>query len=235
MIMCQKWASSKGVFFSLVLIAALIVVALPGGAVQAASDHIGVYAGGHGTTGMAGTVNYTYSVELKADESYELKSYFVMGDALYEFVETGAYAVDGGKLVITPAGQDALVGTLNSDGSITMEVKPSQMASKRTEATLVPSENTVAGVYKATLQGAVAVEATLYLTHQGQYAYIAVPGNDSAAVHENGTYSVTGTEVTFQIAESGETVSGTAQDGKVSAPFVVSAMMGMRMPVELVK
>ena len=231
--MYQKLASIKWVILSLVVVVALSVVLVP--AEMQAANHLGVYAGGHETAGMGSAIAYTYSVELKADESYELKSYFIMGDALYEFIEVGTYSVEGAKLVITPAGEEAIEGTVNSDGSITVGVKPSQMARSRTEATLVPSQNTAAGVYKVTLQGAATVEATLYLDHQGNYAYMAVPGNESPAFHEQGTYSVAGTDITFQIAESGETVSGTIQDGKVSAPFVVSAMMGMRMGIELAK
>jgi hypothetical protein len=208
---------------------------MAGGAVQAASEHVGVYAGGHETAGMSGQVTYTYSVELKADDSYELKSYFIMGDALYEFVEMGAYTIDGSKLVITPEGQDPIEGSLNNDGSITTQVKPSQMASRRTESTLVPSNIAVAGVYTATLQGPTVVEATLYLTYQGQYFYIAVPGNDSAAVHEDGVYSVNGAELTFRATDTDTTFVGNVQDGKVKAPFVVSAMMGMRMEIELAR
>jgi len=231
----QKMGSLRWAFFSLFLVIVLALTAIPGGAALAASEHLGVYAGGHETAGMGSSVAYTYSVELKADDTYELKSYFVMGDALYEFVEVGSYVIEGSKLVITPQGEEALEGSVNSDGTITIEVKPSQMARSRTEATLTPSQNTAAGVYQATLQGAATVEVTLYLNHQGQYAYMAVPSSDSPAVHEQGMYSVNGTEITFQIAQSGETVSGTIQDGKVSAPFVVSAMMGMRMEIELAK
>lgn len=227
--------NAKQAFFGVVLIATLVLfTALSGGQVQAA-DYVGVYAGGHETAGMGGKVTYTYSVELKADATYELKSYFVMGDSLYEFIETGAYVIDGGKLVITPAGQDPVEGSLNSDGTITIGVKPSQMASKRTEATLAPSAVTVAGVYKATLQGPTTIEATLYLNHQGQYNYLAVPGNDSGAVHENGFYGVAGEELTFKVADSDVTFVGKAKDGKVSAPFVVSAVMGMRVEIELAK
>ena len=75
-------------------------------------------------------------MELKADGSYELKSYFVLEDALYEFVETGTYQVDGSILIITPqGGEDALEGTVNENGSITVPIKPSQMARQRTEST----------------------------------------------------------------------------------------------------
>lgn len=232
----KRKTNSKKVFFSAILIGALMFgVMMSSGAVQAASEHIGVYAGGHETAGMAGTVTYTYSVELKADDTYELKSYFIMGDTLYEFVETGAYSVTGTKVVITPADQEAVEGSLNSDGALTIGVKPSQMASKRTESTLVPSNNPVAGVYTGTLQGAVAVEVTLYLTHNNQYFYIAKPANDSAAVHENGAYTVNGGELSFKVADSDVTFAGKVEDGKLSAPFVVSAMMGMRMEVALEK
>lgn len=225
----------KRKFLGLVLIAILAVGAMSSGVVLAANEHIGVYAGGHETAGMGGAVTYRYSVELKADDTYELKSYFIMGDTLYEFIETGAYSVDGTKVVITPAAQEPIEGSLNSDGTLTIAVKPSQMASKRTESTLVPSNNPVAGVYKGTLQGAVAVDVTLYLTHNNQYFYIAKPANDSAAVHENGTYAVNGAEFSFKVADSDVAFAGKVEDGKLSAPFVVSAMMGMRMEISLEK
>ncbi|HHT91738.1 MAG: hypothetical protein QM451_02320 [Bacillota bacterium] len=216
---------------SVILLTILVFFA---GVVQAA-DLLGVYAGGHETAGMGGSIVYTYSVELKADDSYELKSYFVMGDVLYEFIETGTYSVDGAQLVITPEGQEPIEGSVNSDGTITIGVKPSQMARERTEAALTPSAIAVAGVYKATLQGAAAVEITLYLTPLGEYYYLAVPDSDSPAVHENGAYQVNGAELAFQVAESGETFAGKVEDDKVSAPFIVSAMMGMRMEIELAK
>ncbi len=231
MIMCQRQASSR--FLSLVLMATLVLFAASG-AVQAA-DYIGVYAGGHEAAGMGGNVTYTYSLELKADATYEINSYFVMGDALYEFIESGSYVVDGSKLTITPEGQDAIEGAFNSDGTISIGIKPSQMARTRTDATLTPSNNAVAGVYSATLQGPTVVEATLYLDHQGQYHYMAVPGNDTAAVYENGFYTVSGTELAFKVSDSDVTFVGSIQDEEITAPFVVSAMMGMRMEITLEK
>ena len=77
---------SKLALLGMVLAAAVFFASL--GLVSAAET--GVYAGGHTTTGMGGMINYTYSLELKADGSYELKSYFVLGDTLYDFVETGS-------------------------------------------------------------------------------------------------------------------------------------------------
>lgn len=237
--MYQQAKSKKG-FFGVILIAALVfLVAYPGGNVQAkdAKDYYGVYAGGHAAGGMGGKVAYTYSVELKADGSYELKSYFVMGDDLYEFIETGAYVLDmaAGTFVITPEGKDAVNGSLNADGTITVGVKPSQMASQRTEAVLTRSTSAVAGVYKAALKGAAVINATLYLDHQGGYAYLAVPEGDGEAVHENGSYSVNGGDITFKIADSDTTFAGKTEAGQVSASFVVSAKMGMRMEIKVEK
>lgn len=225
---------ARYVLLNVVLIVAVVLFAAwSGGAVLAADSYIGVYAGGHETVGMGSAINYTYSLELKGDGSYEIKSYFIMGDALYEHVETGVYSVDGSKLVITPEGQDPVQGTLIDDGSIFISLKPSMMARERTEASLTPSKVAAAGVYTATLEGPTTVEATLYLNHQGQYHYLAVPGNDADAVHEQGYYSVAGDEITFQIADTGEVFAGKVSEDTVAAPFVVSAMMGMRIEIEL--
>jgi hypothetical protein len=232
----MRQLQARNLSFSMLFIAALVLFsAWSGGAVLAAEGYTGVYAGGHETVGMGATVSYTYSLELKEDAAYEIKSYFIMGDALYELIETGTYTVDGSKLVITPEGQDPVEGSFNDDGTVTISVKPSMMARERTEATLVRSNIAAAGVYTATLQGPVVVEATLYLNHQGQYHYMAVPDNDSPAFHEQGLYSVAGDEITFQIADSGESFTGKVSEDTVSAPFVVSAMMGMRIEIELSK
>lgn len=229
----RHWQTgSKTVLLGVVLAAVLICSAWLPGAVSAAE--VGVYAGGHETAGMGGIITYTYGVELKADGSYELKSYFVLGDALYEYVETGTYQVDGSKLVLVPAGEDALEGVINADGSITVPVKPSEMARQRTESTLVLTKNPAAGVYRATLQGPTTVEATLYLNPQGGYYYLAVPGNGAEAVHEQGFYSVQDGTIAFTTS-SGESFSGKLSENTVSAPFVVSKVMGIRVEIELSK
>lgn len=223
---------SKGLSVLVFVVTLLTLTAWQSGGVGA--QGIGIYAGGHETAGgMGSTVSYSYFLELKADNSYEVKSYFLMGNALYDFTETGTYVLNGSKLTITPTGQEAIEGSVNNDGTVTISVKPSQMASKRTESTLTLSTNPVAGVYRATLQGPTVVEATLYLTHQGQYFYLAVPSNDTAAVHEKGTYSVNGTEIAFQIADSADSFKGTVDGSEIAAPFIVSAVMGMRMEIKL--
>jgi len=220
---------SKLALLGMVLAAAVFFASL--GLVSAAET--GVYAGGHTTTGMGGMINYTYSLELKADGSYELKSCFVLGDTLYDFVETGTYQVAGSQLTIVPEGEEALEGVI-SDGSITVPVKPSQMARERTESTLVLTDNPVAGVYRATLQGPVTVEATLYLSHRGDYFYLAVPGNDAEHVYEEGSYTAQAGEIVFTTRD-GQTFTGKAGENTVSAPFLVSKVMGMRVEIELAR
>lgn len=229
--MCQLRAGLGKLSLGLVL-TAFFIVSLLGGAASAAP--LGVYAGGHETPGMGGMISYTYSLELKEDSTYELKSYFVLGDALYEFIETGAYQTEGSKLVLTPAGAEPIEGTINGDGSLTVAVQPSQMARARTESTLRPSTLKAAGVYRATFQGPTTVEATLYLDHLGGYYYLAVPGNDGEAVHESGTYTEQGGELTLTTA-AGESFAGSIAGNKVKAPFIVSKVMGMRIEIELEK
>lgn len=231
----QKKKLRKRLFALAFVVTLLTFTAWQSGGVKAHAAGAGIYAGGHETSGGMGTVAYNYTLELKEDKSYEIKSYFLMGDTLYDFVETGTYVLDSdnGKLVITPQGQEAIEGSIDTDGSITIGIKPSQMAPRRTEATLTLSNNKVAGVYRATLQGPTVVEATLYLTHRGEYFYMAVPSNDTAAVHETGTYTLGGTEIAFHIADSADAVTGTVDSGEIAAPFIVSAVMGMRMEIKL--
>ncbi len=218
-----------GIALFLVLVLAVVF----SGTVLAA-EVLGVYAGGHETAaGMGGKVAYHYFIDFKADGSYVIKSYFVMGDSLYDYVEEGTYSVSGEELQITPNGGEAIVGNVNADGTVAISIKPSMMASKRTDAVLAPSANTVAGVYTATLQGPTVIEATLFLTHTGEYYYLAVPGNEAEAVVETGTYQTAGDEITFVLADTGEVVVGAVQDGEIEAPFVVSVVMGMRMGITL--
>lgn len=194
----------------------------------------GVYAGGHKTTGMGGGVQYYYSLDFKAAEKYEFKSYFIMGDSIYELVEAGSYELSGTKVTIVPDGGDAVSGSLNSDGTVTIAIKPSMMASSRVESTLAPVVNPVAGVYTATFQGPTVVEVTLFLTYEDTYFYIAAPqGEGAEAYHESGSYSVAAGEITFVVEESGEEVVGVVQSGQVTAPFILSARMGMRMEIDL--
>lgn len=224
----------KGFRAALLLTALAAALICSGFSSAASAEAVGIYAGGHETAGMGSIIKYTYSLELKADASYELKSYFVMGDELYEFIETGSYSVDGSNLALTPEGEDTLEGTVNADGSITVPVKPSAMARQRTTSTLVKVENPAAGVYTAEMQGAATVKATLYLDYQGGYYYLAVPDNGSEPVHEQGFYGVQGDVITFTTS-AGETFTGKLGENTISAPFVVAKMMGMRVEIQLAK
>ncbi len=201
-------------------------------------DYYGIYGGGHETTGMGGTINYMYTLELKEDFNYEIESYFIMGDEVYDFVETGTYELDliNEKITITPDGGETIEGQLNDDDTITIGVKPSQMAPSRTESTLTfTTTSDYAGVYSVTLSGMVDVDATLFLNHMGEYYYMAVPDSDSDTVYENGTYSVDGTVITFAIeGDPTDTQTGTIEAGEVTADFIVSVMMGIRSEITLV-
>lgn len=223
----RKTRLSIAVFLTIVTVMAFYGTVL-------ASGISGVYAGGHETTaGMGGKVSYHYFIDFQADGNYIIKSYFIMGDALYDYVEKGTYSVSGKELTIIPDDGEVVTGSVNEDDSVSISIKPSMMAPKRTDVVLAPSANTVAGVYTATLQGPSVIEATLFLTHTGEYYYLAVPDNDAEAVQETGTYMMAGDEITFVLAETGEVVDGVVKDGEIEAPFVVSVVMGMRMGITL--
>ena len=148
-------------------------------------------------------------------------------------METGSYQGAGVQLSIVPEGEEALEGVI-SDGSITVPVKPSLMARERSESTLVLTDNPVAGGYRATLQGPVTVEATLYLSLRGDYFYLAVPGNDAEHVYEEGAYTAQACEFVFTTRD-GQTFTGIAGEYPVSAPFLVSKVMCTLVVIELAR
>ncbi|MDP3130357.1 MAG: hypothetical protein Q8N15_03360, partial [Bacillota bacterium] len=101
------------------------------------------YAGTHTVSAMGSDVVYTYTMTFDLFGNYTFHSEFTMSEVPYTFDETGSYTLEGAVLTTTPLDGEAVAGTLNADGSVTVSVKASTMGARamRTLAIPAPVEN----------------------------------------------------------------------------------------------
>jgi len=190
----------------------------------ALSEYYGTYAGGHSKMAMGSAVEYTYTLTLGAGLLYEFSSQFAMGGSVHTYAETGSWNVDGSTFTLTPAGGEAVQGEL-APGEITVGIKPSAMASSRTEsvlrvATHADFADTFAGKKVTPMYTA---ETAMVLDMFGMYEYTANVGMPEPFV-ETGSYDVTGTEITFT-PESGDAYTGTLENLTLAGQFKVIGNM----------
>ena len=192
----------------------------------ALSEYYGTYAGGHSKMAMGSAVEYTYALTLKAGLLYEFASEFVMGGTVYSFTETGSWNVDGSTFTLTPAGEEAVQGTIAA-GEITVGILPSEMASARTESVLrIATHADYAGTYVGLKSSPMyTAETTLVLDLFGTYLYTANVGMPEP-YEESGSYDVTGTEVSFT-PDDGDAYTGTLENLTLTGKFkVIGSMPG---------
>jgi len=193
----------------------------------ALSEYYGTYAGAHSKMAMGSQVEYTYTLTLKAGLRYEFESQFAMGGNTYTFTETGSWNVDGEQFTLEPAGEEPVQGTIDSDGGITVGIKPSEMASSRTESLLrIATHAEYAGTYVGEKSSPMyTANTTLILDMFGTYQYSADVGMPDA-FEQSGTYEVSGTEISFAPEEE-TPYSGTLENLVVVGSFqVIGSMPG---------
>jgi len=191
----------------------------------ALSEYYGTYAGGHSVMAMGSAVDYAYTLTLKAGLRYEYVSQFAMGGESYSYEETGTWDIDGDQFILYPEGQDAVQGTIDADGAITIGVLGSAMASSRTESVLrIATHADYAGTYTGLKSSAMySAATTVVLDMFGTFHYSADVGEPDL-YEETGSYDVDGTDITFA-PEGGDTYAGTLENMVLSGSFKVIGMM----------
>ena len=190
----------------------------------ALSEYYGTYAGGHSKMAMGSNIEYTYTLTLGAGLHYEFNSQFAMGGSVQTFTETGSWNVDGSTFTLTPAGGEAVQGTV-APGEITVGIQPSSMASSRTESVLrVATHADFAGTFAGRkVTPMYTAETTMVLDMFGMYEYTANVGMPEPYV-ETGSYDVAGTEITFT-PEGGDAYVGTLENLTLAGQFKVIGNM----------
>ena len=193
----------------------------------ALSEYYGTYAGSHSKVAMGSAIEYVYTLALKAGLRYVFESEFAMGGTVYTFTETGNWDVDGEQFTLAPAGEEAVQGTITADGEITVGIRPSEMASSRTESLLrIATHADVAGTFVGLKSSPMyTAETTMVLDMFGTYHYSANVGMPEP-FEEFGSYSVAGTEISF-VPEDGTAYTGTLENLVLTGSFkVIGSMPG---------
>jgi len=191
----------------------------------ALSEYYGTYAGSHSVQAMGSAIDYAYTLTLKAGLRYEFSSEFAMGGEVYTYSETGSWNVDGDEFTLVPAGEEAVQGTMDADGAITVGIRASEMARSRTESLLrIATHADFAGTYvglKATAM--YTANVTMVLDMFGAYRYTADVGMPEP-YEETGSYDVSGTQIAFT-PDGGTAYNGTLQNLVLSGKFQVIGNM----------
>jgi len=196
----------------------------------ALSDYYGTYSGSHSTQAMGSTIDYAYTLTLKAGLRYVFASEFAMGGEIYTFVETGSWNVDGEQFTLGPTDEAAVQGTISAEGEITVGILPSEMARSRTEGLLrIATHADVAGTYVGEKSTAMyTAKATMVLDMFGSYHYTADVGMPEA-YEESGSYDVTETDISFE-PDDGTAYAGTLENLTLNGSFrVIGSMPGTEM------
>ncbi|MEW5825529.1 MAG: hypothetical protein AB1778_01750 [Candidatus Bipolaricaulota bacterium] len=162
------------------------------------AEYFGTYVGSHSTQAMGATVEYVYTLELKAGLRYAFVSEFAMGGTDYSYAENGTWSVADGKLTLDPADEDPVEGTISAEGEITVAIRPSAMAPMRADRILrIATHAEVAGTYVGEKSSPMyTVKSTLDLDMFGNYHYSADVGMPDK-YEETGAYDVVDGTVTL--------------------------------------
>lgn len=190
----------------------------------ALSEYYGTYLGSHSTQAMGSSIDYVYSLRLKAGLRYEFSSEFAMGDTTYTYAESGSWDVSGEVFTLVPADEEPVQGTI-ADGQITVGIRPSAMAPTRTDRVLqIATHADVAGTYVGQKASAMyTVTANLDLDMFGKYHYMADVGQPDN-YEESGSYDVADGAVTFE-PEGGDPYSATLKSLVLTGRFKIIGAM----------
>ena len=191
----------------------------------ALSEYYGTYAGGHSVMAMGSPVDYAYTLTLKAGQRYEFASEFAMGGEVYTYNETGSWNVDGEQFTLTPVGGEAVQGTIDANGAITIGVLASEMARSRTESVLrIATHADYAGTYVGEkVSPMYTASVTMVLDMYGTYTYTANVGMPEP-YEETGSYDVAGAAISFTPDED-TAYSGTLENLTLTGNFRVIGNM----------
>jgi hypothetical protein len=193
----------------------------------ALSEYYGTYVGTHSTQAMGTTIDYLYSLVLKAGLRYAFTSKFTMSGTDYSYTETGSWDVSDAQFTLDPAEEDPVQGTITADGVITVGIRPSAMAPTRSDRVLrVATHADVAGTYIGLKSSPMyTVTATMELDMFGNYHYVADVGMPDP-FEESGSYDVMNGEITLE-PEGGTPFCASLEDLVLTGEFrIIGSMPG---------
>ncbi len=184
------------------------------------------YIGTHTVSAMGSDVVYVYTYTF-AFGVYVFHSDFEMGGSAYSYDEFGTYTVDGDSITITPVGEDAVTGTINEDGTITIGIKASSMAS-RADHDVEPTAlaHKYAGTHTVSAMGSDVVYNYTIVFEYGTYTFHSSfeMGGTVYTYDETGTYSVEGTVITATPDGDVAAAGAILFDGSIEFPVKASSM-----------
>jgi hypothetical protein len=183
-------------------------------------EFYGEYAGEHTVSAMGSDVLYEYSLTLGVGREFSFVSDFIMGTEAYKYEESGYYDLEDGELTLYLESEE-VVGNFDEERNLTIGVKASEMAS-RSERTLRLATTAICA---STYYGYFDDEGTdiltvLTLDKFGGYTFTANDGVNE--VTETGSFSITGTNLVFNPADSEESFTGTLANYVLNATFKVN-------------
>lgn len=175
-----------------------------------------------------GSLTYDVTLTLGFGAEYTLTSLYTVMGSEQVYTQTGSFAIDGGKLTLTPEGGEASEGTISADRTIDIQTLVSSQGSTKRDLTLKPAVTAEqAGTYtgfKSLSMGPMSMEinATLKLDKLGGYTYLAQIEGEEDYV-ESGSFTVSGTVLTFQSdAEGAAAAEGTLENLVLTCKFRIS-------------
>jgi hypothetical protein len=191
---------------------------------------LGNYVGTHTVSAMGSDVVYNYLMVFDESGTYTFHSIFTMSDIDYSFDESGTYSVDGSVLTITPTDGDPVAGTVNTNGTIEVGVKASEMGS-RASRSLTPTKlqyNTnYVGTHTVSAMGSdVIYHYTITLGLDGTYSVFStfIMSEETYTFTEIGTFTQAGSIITIT-PDAGTAVEGTINnDGTINVSIKASSM-----------
>ena len=195
---------------------------------MAYGEYLGDYVGTVETSAMNTTITYAVTLSLGYGAEYTLESVFTVMGEEQVYTETGTFAIDSGKITVTPKDGEATEGSISSDKTIAIQALVSAQSKEKKDLTLKPATTPdQAGTYtgiKVLNMGSMSMSAnaTLTLDKQGGYTYTAkMEGEEDYT--EKGTFTVDGTKLTFTSdAEGAEPVEGSLENDVLTCKFRIS-------------
>lgn len=194
------------------------------------TEYLGDYAGilEEEIAAMGAKLTYSVSLTLSYGAEYTLESQYTVMGSEQVYTQTGSFAIDGGRITLTPEGGEASEGTISADRTIDIQSLVSAQGSTKKDLTLKPAVTAEqAGTYtafKSLSMGPMSMEisATLKLDKLGGYTYLAqIEGEEDYT--ESGAFTVSGTALTFQSgAEGAQPAEGTLENGVLTCKFRIS-------------
>lgn len=210
-------------------------------------EYLGEYVGTYEkVSAMAGTVNYSYELDLSYGMEYTFASSFSMMGGTYTLKESGTFAIDGTKISFTATTRDdaavenptTVEGTIENK-EITAAFKLSMMASEaQTITAKYAIYSDVAGTYTGKIEKAMGPMTLVYDTKLvidafGGYKYTTTNSDGEEDYTEEGTFVAENGVIKFTSnAEGATAVEGTYNNYTITTKFPMSAMVST--PVDTV-